>query len=267
MPEIGYIFDIKKFSINDGPGIRTTVFFKGCPLDCWWCHNPESRSLKPEKVEELTYSWSIYSQSCSPEIIGKEAAASEVFYEIEKDLPFYRESNGGATFSGGEPLLQPQFLLSLLSMCKEKDIHTAVDTSGFTNFDNFSLIYNLTDLFLFDLKIMDEEEHRKFTGVSNKVILENLDKLSGMGDKVIVRIPLIPSVNDSEENISRIINYLKEKNIRQINLLPFHNSASSKYRRLGRENKLPDLFPQDNDEMEKFKKQFSDAGFPVSIGG
>jgi pyruvate formate lyase activating enzyme len=180
MEEKGFIFDIKKYSINDGPGIRTTVFLKGCPLNCLWCHNPESRNMKPERISASSYSWNFYSQSCDPEIIGREASTNEIFGEIKKDIPFYEESSGGVTFSGGEPLLQINFLKSLLTICKTSGIHTAVDTSGYVPYANFETILSLTDLFLFDIKIVSEELHHKYTGVSNKLIMENLQKLTSI---------------------------------------------------------------------------------------
>jgi pyruvate formate lyase activating enzyme len=267
MSQNGYIFDIKKFSVNDGPGIRTTVFLKGCPLNCWWCHNPESQNMKPEKVNELSYSWSFYSQSCSADIIGKEVTADEVFEELVKDIPFYEESGGGVTFSGGEPMLQLTFLKKLLELCSGKNIQTAVDTTGFTPFSNFDKIYEQTDLFLYDIKIFEDELHKLYTGVSNRIILNNLEKLSMKGNKVILRIPLIPGITDYEDNISKLIAFIKDMNIREVNLLPYHNSASSKYRRLNKESKLGQLIPQTPEQLTFLKKRFSETGIPVSIGG
>lgn len=267
MKETGYIFDIKKYSINDGPGIRTTVFFKGCPLNCLWCHNPESRNPKPEKIVPSDR-WGYYSYSCSSDIIGREVTAGEVFTEILKDVPFYDQSNGGATFSGGEPLMQPEFLIKLLKMCRDSNIHTAVDTSGYSSFALFEAIYDYTDLFLFDIKIADDELHKKYTGVSNKLIIENLKKLTSMGNRTLIRIPVIPSINDNEENIKKIVDIISSlKQIQGINLLPYHNSAEGKYRKLDKEYKLSGVHSLSNEMMEKALFAFTSAGLPASIGG
>ncbi len=267
MKETGYIFDIKKYSINDGPGIRTTVFFKGCPLNCLWCHNPESRNLKPEKIEPSDR-WSYYSYSCSRDSIGMEVTADKVFEEILKDAPFYDQSGGGVTFSGGEPLMQPDFLMKLLQMCRQSNIHTAVDTSGYAPFELFESIYDYTDLFLFDIKIADEQLHKKYTGVSNKLIIANLKKLTSFGKKIFIRIPVIPSINDSKENINKIIEMISAlKNIESINLLPYHNSAKGKYRKLNKEYHLSGIESPSSREIEKILGAFTSAGLPATVGG
>jgi pyruvate formate lyase activating enzyme len=267
MPDTGYIFDIKKYSVNDGPGIRTTIFFKGCPLHCWWCHNPESQNMKPENVQSTTYSWSIYSQSCRAGIIGREVTSTEVMNEIIKDIPFYEESGGGVTFSGGEPLLQVNFLKKLLHLCKERGIHTAVDTSGFTPFSNFENIFDLTDIFLYDIKLFDEELHKMYTGVSNRVIINNLKKLTEKGDKVIVRLPVIPGINDYEDNISNIIELLKKINVKKIDLLPYHSSASLKYIKMNKENKLMNIKAASPESLKLLINRLSETGITVSVGG
>jgi pyruvate formate lyase activating enzyme len=267
MSETGYIFDIKKYSINDGPGIRTTVFLKGCPLNCIWCHNPESHNMQPEMIE-MSKRWTIYSHSESPDKIGRIASASEIFTEIKKDILFYKESDGGVTFSGGEPMMQTGFLKLLLQMCKEENISTAVDTSGYTEINNFELIYDLTDIFLFDLKVVNEEEHLKYTGLSNSLILSNLKALTDKGDKVIIRVPVIPGINDSEENISEIINLISSlKQLRQINLLPFHNSAAAKYKRINKPYRLNGIETPSAGYMDSLKQKFEAAGSTVIIGG
>ena len=186
----GIIFDIKHYAIHDGPGIRTTVFLKGCPLGCWWCHNPESRSgdifqyKKQEKIEGR-----IVEQI---ETIGKNYTVPEVMKEIEKDIVFFEESGGGVTFSGGEPFKQTEFLKELLKCCKKQEIHTCVDTTGYVKTDQLEKAALFTDLFLFDLKHFDDKMHIKYTGVSNKQILENLQLLDEMGKSVQIRYPLIP---------------------------------------------------------------------------
>jgi pyruvate formate lyase activating enzyme len=264
----GYIFDIKKFSIHDGPGIRTTVFMKGCPLNCWWCHNPESKKIEPEEFPGCTFRWSNSYSADNRDVIGKEAFTDEVMREIEKDFLFYEESGGGATFSGGEPMLQTDFLLSLLTECKSKDISTAVDTTGYAPFKNFEKIYNVADIFLYDLKLMDEDAHIKYTGVSNKIIHENLERLSSNGKRVILRIPIIPGITDTNENIERTIGYISSlRNITEVDLLPFHKTANSKYEKMKKENKLPNIEPPANEAMEKLKKKFSLLGCTIKIGG
>jgi pyruvate formate lyase activating enzyme len=268
MREKGYIFDIKKFSIHDGPGIRTTVFFKGCPLNCWWCHNPESQKIEPEEFLGCTFRWSMSHSPSDRNIIGKEVFTDEVMFEIEKDIPFYEESNGGATFSGGEPMLQTDFLFSLLTGCKAKDISTAIDTTGHVPFKYLEKVYNTTDIFLYDLKLMDEQKHVRYTGVSNKIIFENLERLTSNGKKVILRIPIIPGITDTNENIDQTIDYISSlKNISEVDLLPFHKTANSKYERMKKENKLHDIESPEKEQLNKLKDRFSSLGCTVKIGG
>jgi pyruvate formate lyase activating enzyme len=264
----GYIFDIKKYSVNDGPGIRTTVFLKGCPLTCWWCHNPESRRSEPEKVENCTFRWNLSHDSSQRNMIGSHVSVSEVMDQIEKDLLFYEESNGGATFSGGEPMLQINFLQELLSECKKKDINTAIDTTGYAPFADFEKIYTMTDIFLYDLKIMDDKLHYEYCGVSNRQIHENLMALSSRGGKIILRLPIIPTITDTEENISQTLSFISTlQNIREIDLLPFHTTAKSKYERLKILNKVIDLIPPSKEYMNELKNRFSQLGIPIKIGG
>ena len=268
MQNSGYIFDIKKYSVNDGPGIRTTVFFKGCPLNCWWCHNPESQQTEPEEVDNCVFRWSLSYDQSQRSKIGSQVTVAEVMKEIEKDIPFYEESNGGATFSGGEPMLQIDFLQSLLSECKKKNIHTAIDTTGYASFSEFEKIYDMTDIFLYDLKPMDDKLHLEYSGVSNKLIHENLKKLSSLGNKIILRIPIIPTITDTEENISQTIFFISAlKNISEIDLLPFHSTAKSKYERMKKENKVINLVQPTKEYMNELKNRFSQLGIPIKIGG
>lgn len=268
MRNSGYIFDIKKYSVNDGPGIRTTIFFKGCPLNCWWCHNPESQLNEPEAVDDCIFRWHPTNESSNRKTIGYKVSTEEVMNEIVKDLPFYEESNGGATFSGGEPMLQIDFLYSLLTECKSHEIKTAVDTTGYAPFTDIEKIYDITDLFLFDLKLMDDKVHFEYCGVSNKLIHENLLRLSSAGNKIILRIPIIPSITDTEENILQTINFISSlKNIREINLLPFHNSAKSKYERMKKENKVVNLVPPSKEHLDELIYKFELTGIPVKTGG
>lgn len=299
--EEGIVFDIRKYSIHDGPGIRTTVFLKGCPLRCPWCHNPEGQSSKLEIMiksyrclKDCSECLSVCEkgallkvdgtlvirrekcdvcgkciQVCNSEaieIIGKKISAEEVINEVEKDKIFYETSGGGVTFSGGEPTRQPEFLDALLTLAKERNFHTIVDTCGYALPRVIEKIANKVDLFLYDLKIMDEKKHRKYTGQSNKLILQNLQKLAKKGKEIIVRIPLIPGVNDDEENIQKTAEFLQSlKNIRQISLLPYHKLGRDKYKRLDRKNiqefDIPKL-----EVVEQIKKKLENVGFIVSVG-
>ncbi|RLD65590.1 MAG: glycyl-radical enzyme activating protein [Bacteroidetes bacterium] len=262
----GIIFSFKRYSVHDGSGIRQTIFFKGCPLSCWWCHNPESQDIKSERaIRKNILDGITFEQQ---ETIGKVMTVDEVMLEIEKDSIFYDESGGGVTFSGGEPLMQYKFLLDLLRACKNAGIHTAVDTTGFANPKVFQQVANETDLFLYDLKLLDDKEHEKYTGISNKVILENLKYLNQIRKKVIIRFPVIPGINDTEENICETIKFLLPlKNIRKLSLLPYHSIANHKYDKIKMDNKMNGVKALSKKDMEGVKKRFEDIGFKVNIGG
>ncbi len=250
----GIIFDIKKYAIHDGPGIRTTVFFKGCPMQCWWCHNPESREIYPQQVANST--------------IGKTMSVAEVMKEIKKDIVFYDESGGGVTFSGGEPLMQPEFLLNLLLACKQAEIHTTIDTCGYADKMVVEKMLAYTDLFLFDLKLMDNKTHQKYTGVANQKIYENLKLILKTEKEIHIRIPVIPGITDEINNINDIIAYLKTlSGIDKINLLPYHKIGTHKYERLGMVFKARDIKEPSDEKMQSLKEQFTSAGFEISIGG
>ena len=261
----GIIFDIKKFAIHDGPGIRTTIFFKGCPLTCWWCHNPESQNFKPEKfinpnIEDIS--------SENFKIIGKKVSVSDVFKEIEKEIIFYDESAGGVTFSGGEPLSQPEFLLSLLKICKNNEIHTVLDTSGYTTDEILNRIKDYVDLFLYDLKFLDCAKHEKFTRVPNQQIIKNLIKLSENGSKIIIRIPIIPGINDNNEDLNKMVDFISGlNNIQGIDLLPFHKIGKNKYVKLNLPYKMENFHEPSRELMEKIKVKFCSLNIPVKIGG
>lgn len=267
MENKGYIFDIKKYAIHDGPGIRTTVFFKGCPLNCWWCHNPESQSENPEEIQGCTFRWRL-SEKENPNLIGQQVSHSEIMREIKKDIIFYEESGGGVTFSGGEPMLQIDFLHSLLKDCKKLDLNTAIDTTGYLPFDSFEKIGGVTDIYLYDLKLMNEQKHIEYTGVSNKLIHENLKKLTDTGARVFIRIPIIPSITDTEENIDSLLNFISGlKKIEEIDLLPFHKAGNAKYQKMNKLNKVNTLEPPSDDEMNSLREKFSALGTTVKIGG
>jgi pyruvate formate lyase activating enzyme len=263
----GIIFDIKRFAIHDGPGIRTTVFMKGCPLKCLWCHNPESISSQPCTIERISR---IGEQTFrNNEVVGQVKTLKEVMDVLEKEWVFMDESGGGVTFSGGEPMLQYEFLEALLTACKQRGMHTAVDTCGFVSTEILRKIAPLTDLFLYDLKIMDSERHRFYTGVPNQVILENLQELVSQNNKIRIRIPVIPDINDSQENIMESIQFLKKLNgkIEGVDLLPFHNTASGKYHRFEINYAMSETKKPKETEMNLLKKQIEEAGFEVKIGG
>ncbi len=202
------------------------------------------------------------------EVVGREMTVEEVMEEIEKDKVFFDESGGGITFSGGEPLVQLDFLEALLNEIRKKGIHVTLDTSGYISFEDLDRISDKVDLFLYDLKIMDDKKHKKYTGVSNKLILENLGKLAERGESVAVRIPLISGINDDDKSIQMFVDYLQSlKNIKQINLLSYHTGGSEKHKRL-RKERSPRTFETPSDErIEEIKKILSDAGFSVKAGG
>ena len=262
----GLIFDIKRYALHDGPGIRQTIFFKGCALRCWWCHNPESQMMTPEKV---TKEYSIDGASfCEEENVGRYMTVDEVMDEVKREIVFFDESGGGVTFSGGEPLLQPQFLKELALECRQNNIHCALDTCGYAQPEIMDSIAGLVDLFLYDLKFIDDQQHRQYTGASNSVILENLHRLASNGHEIIVRFPIIPGITDTQKNVSMIIEYVRSLwRIKQIDLLPYHAIAGHKYQRLKMQDKMIDTPPPSDQRMQDLKNIFVQNGFTVKIGG
>ena len=300
--ESGIIFDIKKYSIHDGPGIRTTVFLKGCPLSCWWCHNPESQRISREKlyavnrcigckacldvcpenaVREMETGLFTDPEKClqcgsctdicvaeACEMAGRELTVNQVMAEIEKDTAFYDESFGGVTFSGGEPLAQPDFLFALLNACRNRQIHTALDTSGFSAWSVLDRIRHYVDVFLFDLKLMDDEKHQNFTGVSNRTILDNLLALSSDGHRIRIRFPVIPGITDDEDNVSAIGVFAAGlPSMPPIDLLPYHRLAAAKYERLGKAYRLQDIRPSAADSMARLADLLRGFGLTVNVEG
>jgi pyruvate formate lyase activating enzyme len=263
----GLIFDIKRLALHDGPGIRTTVFLKGCPLNCLWCHNPESRCFDTElymhidKLEGKVFK--------KQKEIGYWMTVNEVMKEIEKDKIFFEESGGGVTFSGGEPFAQYEFLSDLLNACRKRSIHTVLDTTGYIKREQLKNVYKMVDLFLYDLKHMDDELHKKFTGVSNKLIIENLEWLSNRKRNIVIRFPVVPGYNDSEKNIDLMKSLLEKlyPNIKYIDLLPYHKMASSKAERLGLKQQVYTIEEPDPAQLESIRKKFEETGFTVGIGG
>ena len=269
MTEKGIIFNINKYAVNDGPGIRTTVFLKGCPLSCRWCHNPESRDSSLEKSTAGNLKKILnHPLSDTKNTIGLVVTVDEVMREILKDYIFYEESGGGVTFSGGEPIMQPDFLYTLISRCKEKGIHTAIDTSGYASTESFKKMAELTDSFLFDLKIIDNKEHIKYTGVPNRLIHSNLVTLDDLGKELRIRIPLIPGITDTEKNLNDIIEFISPlKNVASIDLLPFNELMDGKYRRLEKDLELQNLKTQSEDILNQISQKFEETGKEIILRG
>lgn len=234
----GTIFDIQKFCTKDGPGIRTTVFLKGCPLRCVWCHNPESQSKECEILQDPT------------ETSGYEIAVDEVIKEVLKDKAFYDNSGGGMTLSGGEPLYQSAFCLELLKKAKENGLHVCMETSGFAGRDIVEQTAKYVDIYLFDYKETNTKKHKEFTGADNKQILENLKYLDEIGKEIILRCPIIPGYNDREEHfrgIAQVANSLKH--LLMIEIEPYHNLGMDKYKRLNRTYDLSEVEMPDEEAV------------------
>jgi pyruvate formate lyase activating enzyme len=262
----GLIFNIRSFSVHDGPGIRQTIFFKGCPLICSWCHNPESRS---NETEVWTKSVILEGRRFEhDETIGRWVSIDELMEKILKDVPFFEESEGGITLSGGEPLAQAEFAEELLRICKSYGIHTAVDTCGYAEPEDFERIIPYTNLFLYDLKIADSKKHKEFVGKYNDLILSNLSIISGKGKIIHIRIPLLENITDVPENLESIRSIISQtKGIERIDLLPYHFSAKNKYDRLNKDYNGVSTKSYPKEKALKIKDFFKNAAPVISIGG
>ena len=296
----GMVFNIMRFALHDGPGIRTTVFLKGCPLNCWWCHNPESQEFQPSPVYfadrcrlchdcleacsrgaiRFEGGGQVTSPDCTlcgdcaeacvagaRQLAGKRVTASEVLAECERDVVFFDESGGGVTVSGGEPLSQPNFTEALLAGCRELGIHTALDTCGFADREVALRVSRYADVVLYDLKLLDSASHRKYTGVPSEPILANLAALTEAGRNLIVRFPLIPGVNDAPGRVEALADFVWQLGLRRIDLLPYHKIGADKYGRLGRPRQLGDIEPPQAAAVSRIAKDLASRGFAIGIGG
>jgi pyruvate formate lyase activating enzyme len=290
------LFNIQKFCVHDGPGIRTTVFFKGCPLRCNWCHNPESQKFEPELlVQREKCSGCGQCQSHCPHraaahgfiadrctacgmcvdycpgdaraVSGQEYVLDELLAEIAKDAPFYEHSGGGGTLSGGEALCQIDFVAELVRACSHKGIHVTIDTCGQLPFESFARVLDYTGLFLYDLKLADGGRHKQHTGQDNSLILANLERLCLSGAKVHLRLPLIEGINADDANIQGVMAVAKPLGITTVALLPYHDIGRDKYRRLGREYPAPEAASPSAGRLEEIRSAFACNGFAVTMGG
>lgn len=294
------LFDIQRFSVQDGPGIRTTVFFKGCPLDCLWCSNPESKTPMPQllyfedrcsrcyecidacpsgiidKAEDGRLSidrqrctgCGTCVQECLAEarcVSGKEWTIEEVCNIVKKDTSYYRNSDGGVTVSGGEPTCQPEALVELLSKCREMGIHTCLDTCGFSNWDIMEEAIGHVDLVLMDNKHMNPDIHKKYTGVDNELILENTERIASQEVPMIIRIPLITGLNDSDENINQLGQFMKTLGLKRVDLLPYHSFSLSKYKALGEDYGLGGLDTLSQEQLGCAVNNLASLGLEVTV--
>lgn len=246
----GLIYNIQRYSLHDGPGIRTIVFLKGCSLYCPWCANPESQSTKIELMGD--------------EVVGKEVSVGEVIKVVERDKPFYDRSGGGMTLSGGEPLQQPTFAEALVKEAKKRDINIAIETSGFQKWNLLWKVVKDIDVVLLDIKIMDPAKHKDIIGVDNHTILYNAKKMVDTGKEVIVRVPVIPGYTDSLENLNGIAGFCRDIGVNEIHFLPYHRLGVNKYGQLGRAYKLHGIKPILREDLEAMSMKISEQ-FQVKI--
>lgn len=293
MEVTGSVFNLQRYSLHDGPGIRTTVFLKGCPARCWWCHNPESQAASPEiacspsrciacdacllacnedlKPRETCILCGDCADACptgARSLVGGTMTVAEVVASIIRDRMFFEDSGGGVTFSGGEPLGQPDFLKALLTAFRNLEIRTAVDTAGLCSTETLLELAPLVDLFLFDLKCSDPVTHRDGTGVDNRQVLENLERLAQVHQNIWIRIPVIPGFNDNPQEMEALARIATGRSaVRQVWLLPYHDTWAAKPERFGKQAAGTGLEPPSAQLMESFARIFRDHGLATTIGG
>jgi pyruvate formate lyase activating enzyme len=264
----GLIFSIKKYAIHDGPGIRVTFFMKGCPMSCWWCHNPEGISAEKTIVERVDRIGDKEFRKMEP--VGKEYTVDQIVEIADRESVFFEHSGGGITFSGGEPMLQAGFLKEALVALRNRNYNTAIDTSGYASPESYAEVIPFTSLFLFDLKLMNDKKHQEFTGVSNSLVITNYRKLAGSGVDIIVRVPIIPGFNDDEDNLKSVSQFIADnmtRNLLRVDLLPFHRIGSSKYSRFGLPYRMGETKQPSHERMIELSEYFSGLGVKVKIGG
>lgn len=254
----GMVFNIQRYSLHDGPGIRTLVFLKGCALRCKWCSNPEAQK-KEQYVLEM---------DGRNVLVGRLMTPREVMDIVAQDGVFYRRSGGGVTLSGGEPMLQPAFAAELFRLTKMHGYTTAVETAGFVKYHFFKMVLPYLDIILIDIKLLDPQKHKFWTGQSNEMILENICRLSRTGKQMIIRVPVIPTVNDNKEEIRQIAKFVKSlETVHEMHLLPYHRLGEGKYRKVGREYEMKDILPPDHEHMKDLLNIVLEEGLTGQIGG
>jgi pyruvate formate lyase activating enzyme len=296
------IFDIQRFSVHDGPGIRTLVFFKGCPLRCAWCSNPESQAAEPELVffaskcarcldclsvcrhgacqsdedgesrfdRSLCVQCGACAETCyagARMVLGRSMSVDDVLCEVRKDAVFYRHSDGGVTLGGGEPAIWSRFAARLLQALQAEGMHTAIETCGHVDYGEIERLLPHLDLVMYDVKHMDPEQHERYTGATNETVLANLDQLATEDVEIVVRVPIIPGVNDDADNVGRTAEWAAIRGIAKIDLLPYHGYAQDKYGRLGQEYGLTGLQPPSGEQMAELAAVVRSRGLTCQIGG